>query len=134
MKVLTAQVSTATACGMYKEADILHTLSHQDKSHPGYRYCPNMQHHQVIESANGAHYALFVRACGTTLGELSLQRPTRVFPPRVVARVMKELLLALTYVHDACNIIHCGRFKGASLHLAYSGITQISNLTTCLSL
>jgi serine/threonine-protein kinase SRPK3 len=107
MKTQTVLVTAETVKGIYNEQIIMDKLA-TDKTHPGYRHCPSLICHEIVETSHGPHLADLLGVCGTTLEELSLERAHHAFPPRIVARIIKELLLALTYVHDTCGVIHGG--------------------------
>ncbi|KAJ3514036.1 hypothetical protein NLJ89_g2599 [Agrocybe chaxingu] len=86
----------------------LKRLSSGDHNHPGYACVPTIHDSFWTESRYGKHLCIATDVLGLNLFELPLkfQSIEAHMPEIVVKRVMRDLLSALDYCHNQCQIIH----------------------------
>ncbi|CAA7260933.1 unnamed protein product [Cyclocybe aegerita] len=86
----------------------LKRLSSGDHNHPGYACVPTIHDAFWTESRYGKHLCIATDVLGLNLFELPLkfQSIEAHMPEIVVKRVMRDLLSALDYCHNQCQIIH----------------------------
>ena len=63
--------------------------------------------HFKIESEHGNHLCLVTEVLGCSVKELRQHFGGRM-PTAIVKRITKQLLMALSYLHGECHIIHTG--------------------------
>jgi serine/threonine-protein kinase SRPK3 len=89
------------------ELSAMAAIASAEPDHPGYEHCRNVITHLLKKSDNGIHLAIVQCICGTTLNELLHAQPRgRFLPTPVVARVVKQLLLALDYLCTKAHVVH----------------------------
>lgn len=60
---------------------------------------------------NGQHVCLVFKAMGPDLGQLINAFPRRRLPIPIAKKIAKDLLSALTFLHDTCGVIHTDMFR-----------------------
>ncbi|KAL1939542.1 hypothetical protein VTO73DRAFT_9853 [Trametes versicolor] len=81
-------------------------LPEADKAHPGYAYCAATWFQGPAKSKWGTHYVVLFQPYGTSLGALCAALPRRRLPLPVVKRVVKQMLLALSFLHNRLHVVH----------------------------
>ena len=81
-----------------------------DHPHPGkYHIVPVLGHCQ-LDGIHGIHTCLTVLVLGPPLPAFLHALHKKKVDYGLVKRFTKQLLLALTYLHDECKIVHTGKF------------------------
>ncbi|KAH9848006.1 kinase-like protein [Lenzites betulinus] len=80
-------------------------LREADKEHPGYAHCAATSFMGSVHSKWGIHYVCLLQPYGTSLGALCAALPRRL-PLPVVKRVVKQMLLALQFLHNRLHVVH----------------------------
>jgi serine/threonine-protein kinase SRPK3 len=105
LKILTA--SSSKELGFHEE-EILRRIQN-GPSHPGRCYLPEFLDSFVTESPHGKHKVLVTKVSGTSLS--SVRDDAAMFtslPTAPVKQWIREMLLALDYLHTHIRIIHSG--------------------------
>lgn len=111
LKILTNRATNCHAMRMTDEVSILKIISSSDPSHPGFLHTITLFDHFSLQSMHGEHLGLaFNDVLGQSICDLRRRTPTYTLSLEVVQRVLKQVLLALAYVHDCCKIIHTGMY------------------------
>ncbi|KAI9058590.1 kinase-like protein [Trametes sanguinea] len=109
IKVLTAHATADEADELSYELELtakMREMKHD--SHPGVEHCLTLQRDYFWEhSVHGLHLCLVFDPCGSTLEGLRYQQSPPRFPLAVVKRFMKQVLLALDFLHTRCSAVHC---------------------------
>lgn len=101
------------------EVLILKIISTSDPSHPGCSHTITLFDHFSLQFMHGEHMGLaFKDVLGQSVCDLRRRTPTCTLSLEIVRRVLKQVLLALDYVHDCCKIIHTGMYLLISMDLS----------------
>ncbi|KAI8270202.1 Serine/threonine-protein kinase SRPK [Colletotrichum sp. SAR11_239] len=131
LKVLAANTSEV---GLDKnELDILLRLSSRSATNPGTAHVLSLLDHFEHRGPNGDHLCLVSKPMGPNMSVFRTLFPKAKIPVPTIKRVSKQLLLALSYLHDECQVIHTGdeditESSEISVRLADFGTLDIWNL------
>jgi serine/threonine-protein kinase SRPK3 len=106
------KVSTADSFGAENptyELDILRELSRGPKDHRGYKYVARLLDVFEHKGPNGNHVCLVFQAGGPDLDHYRMVFQNCRIPITIAKRMTKQLLLALSFLHDAKRVIHTGQ-------------------------
>jgi serine/threonine-protein kinase SRPK3 len=108
VKLLTAQATARIVMKYSPEFEVYKKIGSANTSHPGFQHCLVLKNHFLAYSAAGGHISFVTDPLGSNLQSL---RPAgrETFSVPAVKRVMKQLLLALDYLHHECGYIHTGK-------------------------
>ncbi|KAL1939544.1 hypothetical protein VTO73DRAFT_9855 [Trametes versicolor] len=81
-------------------------LPEADKEHRGYAHCAATEFMGSVHSKWGIHYVCLLQPYGTSLHTLCAALPRRRLPLPVVKRVVKQMLLALHFLHNRLHVVH----------------------------
>ncbi|EJU00372.1 kinase-like protein [Dacryopinax primogenitus] len=111
---------------LYKEVEILKRVRDADPTHPGYEHVVHLINDFHVNSVFGTHIAMLFPVFGQTL------QPswTSMLPVRTLREVMKQLLLALDYLHSKCGVIHTD-IKGSNIMLQIQDTHAINKQIAC---
>ncbi|XP_056646359.1 SRSF protein kinase 2-like isoform X1 [Diorhabda sublineata] len=98
-----AQMFTVVA---QDEIKLLRDTKLIDPSHIGYKHIVQMVDTFKLLSVNGVHTAISMEIMGPSLLHLLIQSDFRGIHLSGVKRIITQVLKGLTYLHDACRIIH----------------------------
>jgi serine/threonine-protein kinase SRPK3 len=98
------------------ELSTLTRIRDANPSHPGRRHCPSLIDHFRVKSHHGDHAVLVTPVSGPSLHSVRLNRPgikpnplnLHPLPITLVKKWLREMLLALDYLHTHVRIIHSG--------------------------
>ena len=76
--------------------------------HPGYQHCLTLHDSFICNSYHGPHMSLVFDVLGSDLLSLQRTQPNRVFSLQTTKLVVKQVLLALDYLHHDCGLVHRG--------------------------
>lgn len=113
------------------ELDILHQIStrleNQGTLHI-LRLIDEFKHH----GPNGVHVCLVFKAMGPDLAKYRQLFPNAKLPVPIVKRITRQLLLALSLLHETHHVIHCGWSTNLNTLLILLIMPKISNLKISL--
>ncbi|KAF9480906.1 kinase-like protein [Pholiota conissans] len=81
-------------------------VTKKNPKHPGYAHCLPMRDFTVCTSYHGLHMALAFDVMASGVYSLQKTLPYKVFTPRNARRIVKQVLLALQYMHEECGLVH----------------------------
>lgn len=84
-------------------------LPEADKAHHGYAHCAATWFQGPAKSKWGTHSVFLFHPYGTSLGTLCAALPRRRLPLSVVKRVVRQMLLALSFLHTRLHVVHGGQ-------------------------
>lgn len=97
------------------EADCWKAVTLSNPDHPGYKHCLRLRDMFPASSQHGPHICFVTDVLGTDLTVLRRSQPDGVFTVLVVKRIVKQMLLALDYLHRSCCLIHTGAQECSSI-------------------
>ncbi|KAJ7682224.1 kinase-like protein [Mycena polygramma] len=103
MKVLKAGV---TDVPKLHESDYLHRILTADPTHPGFRHNIHLLDEFRVEGPYGRHLCLVTELLGESLDLYAQRFPRNRVPIPMVKTIMRQLILAIMYLHEKCGIIH----------------------------
>ncbi|KDQ06508.1 hypothetical protein BOTBODRAFT_39544 [Botryobasidium botryosum FD-172 SS1] len=77
-----------------------------DQTHPGRAHVLSLFDHFYHDGPHGRHICIVSEFLGESVGTLRLIIPDCKVPVPVAKELSRQLLLALSYLHDRCNITH----------------------------
>lgn len=108
VKVLNMNTSVGV-CNQTSAEDYAHAaVAQADPQHVGYAHCVPTIDEFGEDSVHGQHVCLVTEPFGANVLALQSTLPGMVFPLAVVKRLTRDTLRALSYLHDACGIVHTG--------------------------
>lgn len=84
-------------------------LPEADKEHRGYAHCAATEFMGSVHSKWGIHYVCLLQPYGASLHTLCAALPRRRLPLPVVKRVVRQMLLALSFLHNRLHVVHAGQ-------------------------
>jgi serine/threonine-protein kinase SRPK3 len=104
---------------VWDELGMLKVIQESNAQSDGYRHVCQLLDNFTHQGPNGNHICLVLEIMKFNV--LSLYRAySRTMPFPLLARLSKQLLRALAYLHDECGIIHAGRFSSAASKFSFS--------------
>ncbi|KAJ7362854.1 kinase-like protein [Mycena albidolilacea] len=88
------------------EADYLHRVLSADPTHPGFRHNLHLLDQFHIHGPNGNHMCLVTELLGEGLDRYAKQFPRGQLPIKSVKTIMHQVIMAVSYLHEKCNILH----------------------------
>lgn len=108
MKFLTAQASARIALGNSPEYEVFRKVESTNPQNPGYNHCLIVKHTFLANSEAGQSICFVTEPLSASL--MDLQKPGQNrYPLSVSKRIIKQVLLALDYLHRECGYTHTGR-------------------------
>lgn len=102
IKILTAFATKMTPS---EEYEVFTKNGSADPGHPGFQHCLVLRDHFLTASTAGDHKCFVMDVLGSCLK--TLRPPDRkTFTVPVAKRIIKQLLLALHYLHRECGYVH----------------------------
>ncbi|EMD35517.1 hypothetical protein CERSUDRAFT_53540 [Gelatoporia subvermispora B] len=106
VKVLTANASYMVGRGLMAELTVMKSIMSKNTKHPGFQFCSHLHDYFVHRSEKSYHVCLVTDVHGPSLSEMGLQQPNRSFSVQQTKRIIKQILLALDYLHRDCKVVH----------------------------
>ena len=102
----------------YHEADIMKRVSQPTRS-PGAKHCLQFVEWFLRHSQEtGTHQCIVMEPASLPLSRVQARLTTNDgLPNIVVKRMMKQLCLALDYLHTECRVVHTGERRGTRYSL-----------------
>ncbi|KAJ7109950.1 kinase-like domain-containing protein [Mycena epipterygia] len=89
------------------ENDLFRRIHSRNPSHPGRAHCLRLRGHaKVSEEGRMPHLVFVTDPLGSDLHALQRTQPRGRFSGAVTKRIVKQVLLALDYLHTGCKFIH----------------------------
>jgi serine/threonine-protein kinase SRPK3 len=108
VKVLTVNITAGIAYDKYWELSSARRITNANLNHPGYQHCLTLLDSFVCQSYHGPHISLVFDVLGSDMLSLQRTQPGRVFSLQITKRIIKQVLLALDYLHQHCGLVHTG--------------------------
>ncbi|KAJ6611120.1 kinase-like domain-containing protein, partial [Mycena sp. CBHHK59/15] len=107
-KVLTRWATSACIHEISSEYHALDKIRSANVSHPGFPHCLHLLAQFWIEKTvlDGGHICFVTGVLGSDLNALRASQPDQKFSVSVATRIVKQILLALDYLHRECGFIH----------------------------
>ncbi len=107
------KILTADSFGQEKdtfEIDILKHIRNEAVCDPRGVHVLQLLDSFQHDGPNGAHACLVFPAMGPDMSKYRRLFPGLRIPPPVIKNIARQLLLALSYLHDTCQVIHTGQW------------------------
>ena len=108
MKILTSQATAKIVAGYSPEYDVFRKIESANPTSPGFNHCLTLRQCFTANSAAGGHICFVTDALSSSLASLREPGQNRFTLP-IAKRIIKQVLLALDYLHRECGYIHTGR-------------------------
>ncbi|KAH7903737.1 kinase-like domain-containing protein [Hygrophoropsis aurantiaca] len=106
VKVLTVNITAGNVYDKHWELSSARRVAGADPNHPGYQHCLTLRDSFVCTSYHGPHTSLVFDVLGSDMLSLQRAQPNRAFSLHVTKRIIKQVLLALDYIHSVCGLVH----------------------------
>ncbi|KIO24033.1 hypothetical protein M407DRAFT_26563 [Tulasnella calospora MUT 4182] len=106
IKALTAHATKEHGSGRFDEIKLLERVRAAEPTHPGHKHCSQIIDPFRTTSSHGDHICIVTEALGLDLDRFRMHFAKRKLPVPLVKRLVKQILLALDYLHRGCGIIH----------------------------
>lgn len=106
LKILEAEASSEED-GVF-ELEILQHISAVDDSNAGSGHVLHLLDHFRHEGPNGDHLCLTSKVMDAHMGRYARRFPRHQIPIPALRQISRELLLALSFIHKSCRVIHTG--------------------------
>ena len=128
LKLMTSQIPSSFSCycwllispnisplgvateaqGKLHELEFLQQIRNQSPHHPGHAHVIHLRDHFYHSGPHGRHLCLVTEPLFQNMSYLLPQLPHRAIPPRLLRSLARQIVLAVQYLHDECNIVHTG--------------------------
>ncbi|KAE8152354.1 U4/U6 small nuclear ribonucleo protein PRP4 [Aspergillus avenaceus] len=88
------------------ELSVYRRINEVDTNHPGRRCIRKLYDHFSIKGPNGQHVCLVHEPLGMTANDVLSWRPGKVMNLGSMKACIRQLLVALDFLHSVCGIIH----------------------------
>ncbi|KAI0793058.1 kinase-like domain-containing protein [Irpex lacteus] len=109
VKVLTDYVTSLQEEHAF-EYRVMKRISNLPSSQPGIRNLPPLLDHFMASGVRGDHLCLVTEALGPSVQDIikAEDGPVALSPP-IVKHLTRQILRALSALHDGCNVVHTGQ-------------------------
>jgi serine/threonine protein kinase len=107
MKILTAHATARVVKGVSLEYDAYRKVGSTNPNSPGFGHSLTLRHCFISDSAAGGHICFVTDVLSSSLASLRPRGQNR-FTVAAAKRIIKQVLLALDYLHRECGYIHTG--------------------------
>lgn len=90
------------------ELDILRLIGRHGISNPGANHVLRLQDEFKHKGPHGNHVCLIFKAMGPDMAKYRRLFPGSRIPLPLMRKASKQLLLAISHLHDTCRVIHTG--------------------------
>lgn len=109
LKIMTCEATLAVKEGKSDEIEMLKKVASADPTHNGFHHVIESYDTFEIPGPHGLHSCVLTEVLGTSVHDLRLQETNDpCLSPRLVKTIMRQVLLGLDYLHNACGILHTG--------------------------
>ena len=124
LKILTADCTSGPH--PLDELGTLQFVKSANPNHPGYSYIQHLLDHFTIEGPNGTHVCLVLERLRDSVDMLWRDEDgvRRLLPTDFVRNIARDVLMALTYLHEECRLIHTGNIVFLYVHVR-SSLTRL---------
>ncbi|KAF9785473.1 kinase-like domain-containing protein [Thelephora terrestris] len=105
IKILTSQATARIVCANSIEYDAYRKIENTNPQSPGFNHCLTLRHCFTAYSEAGGHLCFVTDPLSSSLATLRPSGQNRYTLP-VAKRIIKQVLLALDYLHRECGYIH----------------------------
>ncbi|KAF8346495.1 kinase-like domain-containing protein [Amanita rubescens] len=105
IKILTSQATANIVAGYSPEYNVFRKIEYTNPKSPGFNHCLTLRACLTTNSAAGSHICFVTDALSSSLGNLRKSGQNRFTLP-IAKRIIKQVLLALDYLHRECGYIH----------------------------
>lgn len=88
------------------ESDYLRRVLTADPTHPGFRHNLQLLDEFRLEGPNGNHLCLVTELLGERLDQFAKRFPHRRVPMAIIKTLSRQIISAILYLHEKCDIIH----------------------------
>lgn len=115
IKILTLYATARIVNGVSPEYKVFRKIKDANPNSPGFNHCLSLRDVIVVDNDAGAagHICFVTDPLSSTLSGLRPRGKNR-FPIPIAKRIIKQVLLALDYLHRECGYIHTGRYNSCS--------------------
>lgn len=106
--MLTVNITAGIVYDKYWELSSVRRVTDANPNHPGYQHCLTLLDSFVCNSYHGPHLSLVFDVLGSDMLSLQRTQPGCAFSLHVTKRIIKQVLLALDYLHHDCGLVHRG--------------------------
>ena len=106
IKILTAQASANIVMGS-PEYNVYRKIETTNPNSPGFSHCLTLRHCFIANCPAGGHICFVTEPLSVSLANLRPYGQNR-FALSTAKRIIKQVLLALDYLHRECGYIHTG--------------------------
>lgn len=112
-----------------RELHIYKQINQVETNHPGRNFIRKLRDHFYIQGPHGRHVCLVHEPLGTSADVLMKMSPGHVMTLDDMKPAIRQLLVALDFLHSECQIIHTGTVLKTPVGLTFIGLTlaQISS-------
>ena len=107
MKFLTMNATARIVLNNAPEYDVHKKVASTNPNSPGFGHCLTVRDCFTIKGTTGSHICFVMDVLSSSLERLRPPGQNR-FPVPVAKRIIKQVLLALDYLHRECGYIHTG--------------------------
>jgi len=107
IKILTSQAAAHIVMGDSPECDVYRKIETTNPNSSGFSHCLTLKHRFPAKSPAGDHICFITEPLSLSLGRLRPPGQNRFSLP-TAKLIIKQVLLALDYVHRECGYIHTG--------------------------
>ncbi|KAJ7928910.1 kinase-like domain-containing protein [Mycena leptocephala] len=104
LQVLTRYGSACLEAKASFEYEVFHRVRSTNPLHPGFPHCIGLL--KPGFEPTGGHVLFAMEPLGSDLERLRRSQPKRKFSMQIARRIVKQMLLALDYLHNECAFIH----------------------------
>ncbi|KAF5358128.1 hypothetical protein D9756_001162 [Leucocoprinus leucothites] len=105
MKILTSQATAQIVAGNSPEYDVYRKIESTNPNSPGFNHCLTLRECFTAKSVAGGHICFVQDVLSSSLATLRPPGQNRFTVP-TAKRIVKQVLLALDYLHRECGYIH----------------------------
>jgi serine/threonine-protein kinase SRPK3 len=107
VKILTSQATVRVATGLSSEYDVYRKVESTNPNSIGFNHCLTIRDCFLSNSEAGGHICFVMDPLSSSLATLRPPGQNRFTVP-TAKRIIKQVLLALDYLHCECGYIHTG--------------------------
>lgn len=100
-------------------------LSEASRSHPGSRHIATASDTLILPRPGGDHHCLVQKPMWDSWRDLLYRNPANRFSDDLLKEGLKQLFLALDFLHTECRIIHTGKDQSAYNSLIYGNLIPL---------
>ncbi|KAG1782670.1 kinase-like domain-containing protein [Suillus placidus] len=106
IKMLTAFATACEVFGGLTEYTVFKHIELVAPHHPGFPHCLTMHDSFMAHTSAGRHLCFVTDVLGPNMRTLRSAQPNYRFSVSIAKRIIKQILLAINYLHVECQYIH----------------------------